>query len=310
MTRAAVKGVLYVTGASGFVGPYVMAEARAGGFGGRRIEVASSGLDLRDRDAVIADVTAAAPDAVLHLAAQSSVPASFEDPAGTFAVNLGGTLNLLEALRQSGFKGRFLYVSSGDVYGAVAEEALPVTEAHVAAPRNPYAVSKVAAELLCLQYAMSAPFEVVIARPFNHIGPGQDERFVVPALARQIARIADGLDPPVITAGDIDVTRDFSDVRDIVRAYGALLEAGRAGEIYNVASGSETRVRDILCTLAGIAGVMPEVRQDAGRMRPSEQRRMVASASKLFRDTGWMPRYPLEQTLQNILETFRNKDSL
>jgi GDP-4-dehydro-6-deoxy-D-mannose reductase len=309
MSDSVASGTLFITGASGFVGRHVLAEAASGGFGGLTAVAASAGLDLRDRDAVEAELASVRPAAVLHLAAQSSVPASFENPRHTLDVNLGGTLNLLEALTSTGFSGRLLYVSSGDIYGAVPEQDLPVTETRLPAPRNPYAVSKVAAELLCLQAAMGGRFEVIVARPFNHIGPGQDERFVVPSLAAQVVRIAEGAREGSITAGDIDVTRDFSDVRDVVRAYAALLRQGRSGEIYNVASGSETRVSDILATLVALAGIDATTHQDASRLRPSEQRRMVASADKLRRDTGWAPRFAIQQTLTDILDNFRTKDS-
>lgn len=310
MSGWVATSTLYLTGASGFVGKHVLAEAQRGVFGDTAVTAASAGLDLRDAAAVLADIGAFRPDTVVHLAAQSFVPESFARPRDTIDTNLIGTLNLLEALKSTGFRGRMLYVSSGDVYGAVPEADLPVVETRPPMPRSPYAVSKVAAELLCQQYQLSVDFEIIVARPFNHIGPGQDVRFVVPSLARQVARIATGLEPAEILAGDIDVTRDFSDVRDVVGAYAALLRAGRAGEIYNVCSGREVKIRDILMILCRQAGVSPDIRQDAAKLRPSEQRRMVASSDKLAGDTGWAPQWALERTLQQILDTFSTKDSL
>ncbi|NII56420.1 GDP-mannose 4,6-dehydratase [Luteibacter sp. SG786] len=310
MSGRTTTSTLYLTGASGFVGKHVLAEAQRGVFGDTGVASASAGLDLRDAVAVLADIDAIRPDTVVHLAAQSFVPESFVRPRDTIDTNLIGTLNLLEALKSTGFRGRMLYVSSGDVYGAVPEADLPVVEAQPPMPRSPYAVSKVAAELLCRQYQLSVDFEIVVARPFNHIGPGQDVRFVVPSLARQVARIAAGMEPAEILAGDIDVTRDFSDVRDVVGAYAALLRSGRAGEIYNVCSGREVKIRDILMILCRQAGVAPDIRQDAAKLRPSEQRRMVASSGKLAGDTGWAPQWTLERTLQQILDTFSTKDSL
>ena len=287
---------LLVTGSGGFVGRHIMAAAAE--FAPHALVPLES--DLRDRDALAREVAAASPAAVLHLAAQSSVPAAFADPRTTFEVNLGGTLNLLEALRASGFRGRFLYVSSGDVYGAVPEAALPIDESYPPAPRNPYAVSKLAAELLCRQWHYSEGLDLVVARPFNHIGPGQDERFVVPSLARQVASAASRGDG-AIHAGDIDVTRDFSDVRDVVRAYAALLRAGRSGATYHVSSGRETRVRDLLQRMCRMVGIEARVVQDESRLRPSEQRRMAASSARLVADTGWTPIHAIERTLADIL---------
>ncbi|WP_267222274.1 GDP-mannose 4,6-dehydratase [Dyella silvae] len=298
---------LYVTGGTGFVGGHVAKLVAEGVFGSCELIAASHGLDIRDAKAVKEELSEVKPDQVIHLAARSFVPASFVEPQDTFEVNLFGTLNILEALKELKFSGRMLYISSGDVYGAVPEEALPVDESRPPAPRSPYAVSKVSAELLCKQYHLSAGLDVIVVRPFNHIGPGQHEQFVVPGFAKQVARIAQGLQPPIIEVGDIDVTRDFCDVRDVVRAYAMLLRSGRAGELYNVASGNETTVRDILERLCALVGVTPEIVQDASRLRPSEQRRMVASAKKLTDDTGWRPAISLDSSLQQILETFRTK---
>jgi GDP-4-dehydro-6-deoxy-D-mannose reductase len=151
--------------------------------------------------------------------------------------------------------------------------------------------------------------DVIVARPFNHIGPGQSERFVVPALARQVARIAAGLQDPSLVVGDIDVTRDFSDVRDVVRAYAAILGRGQAGQTYNVGSGWEVTVRSILQTLCAQAQVEPTVVSDSARLRPSEQRRMVADCGRLRQDTGWEPAISLETSLQQILDQFRTSQT-
>jgi GDP-4-dehydro-6-deoxy-D-mannose reductase len=302
-----IRKKLYVTGASGFVGHHLMAMVSAGVFGEVELHVPPEHLDLRVAAAVRDDLGRVRPDLLIHLAARSFVPASFAQPHETFEVNLLGTLNILQGLQEAGFSGRMLYVSSGDVYGAVPEEGLPVSESRFPVPRSPYAVSKVASELLCHQYHLSSGLDVMVARPFNHIGPGQNAQFVVPGFAQQVARIADGLQEPRIDVGDIDVTRDFCDVRDVVRAYALLLQSGRPGEIYNVSSGQEIRIRDILKRLCGIAKVDPEIAQDSARLRPSEQRRMVASSQKLKLDTGWVPVIPLDTSLNQILETFRTK---
>lgn len=298
-------GRLLVTGGRGFVGGHVQAFARAGGFGDAQLLLVPDSLDIRDAAAVAVLVKEMAPDSVLHLAAQSYVPRSFEAPQETFEVNVLGTVNLLQALGAAGFTGRLLYVSSGDVYGHVPEAAMPVTEDRVPEPRNPYAASKVAAEQACLAWHRASGLDCVVARPFNHVGPGQSPRFVLPALARQAIAVAEGRQPPLIEAGDIDVTRDFCDVRDVVAAYAAILSRGRPGAVYHVASGIERRVREILGQICHQLGVSPEIRVDPSRLRPSEQRRMVASAAKLRQDTGWAPAVPFHDTIQSIIEEAR-----
>ncbi len=300
---------LYITGGSGFVGQHIARMVADGGFGACTLHATPDHLDIRDGKALQASLAAVRPDWVIHLAALSFVPDSFANPRDTLDVNLFGTLNLLCALREMKFSGRLLYVSSGDVYGAVPESALPVDESRWPEPRNPYAASKTAAETLCLQWHRSEQLDVMVVRPFNHIGPGQSERFVVPALARQVARIAAALQEPKLMVGDIDVTRDFSDVRDVVRAYAAMLERGQAGRTYNVCSGREVTIRSILHKLCALARVDPAIVQDSARLRPSEQRRMVADCQRLRADTGWEPAIPLETSLQQILDQFRTNQT-
>ncbi len=290
---------LLLTGANGFVGQYVQAALPC--------VPLPDGLDLRDPAALTAAVASIQPDAVLHLAAQSFVPASFENPRETFDINLTGTLNLLEALQATGFGGRMLFVGSGDTYGQVAEAALPVREDHPLRPRNPYAVSKVAAEALCYQWSQTSGFEIVMVRPFNHIGPGQSPRFAIADFARQVTEIRLGRRAPVLQVGDIDVTRDFTDVRDVVRAYGLLLEGGRNGEVYNVCSGREYRIRDLLQQLITLAGVEATIEQDPARLRRAEQRRMVARFEALHRDTGWQPAISMEESLQDLLNDWEKQ---
>ena len=252
-------------------------------------------------------VSAARPGAVIHLAAQSFVPRSFEDPRETLEINLLGTLNLLTALQSKGFKGKFLYVSSGDVYGNVDETRLPVTEAQPPRPRNPYAVSKVAAEALSYQWSQTSDMEVIVARPFNHIGPGQSDAFAVSAFAKQVAEIKLGRRESTLITGDLSVSRDFTDVRDVVGAYLRLLNSGRSGEIYNVCSGVEVRLSEILSTLCDLAGVRPKIVTDQTRARPNEQRRMLGNYAKLQKQTGWAPRIPLKETLTDLLADWTQK---
>ena len=288
---------ILLTGHSGFVGTHF--QRIAGG-----IPLSDDGgepLDLLERARIAAAVSEIAPEAVLHLAGQAFVPESFRDPHATFEVNVTGTLNLLLALKAAGFRGRMVYVSSSDVYGLVSPGDLPLREDRPPRPRSPYAASKVAAEALAYQWNCTESFEVVIARPFNHSGPGQSSNFVISNFAKQVAEIGAGRHEPVLRVGDIDVTRDFTDVRDIVRAYELLLQKGRGGEIYNICAGRETSVRAIRETLLRLAGLEARIEPDQERMRPSEQRRVAGSPAKLENETGWKAEIPLEQTLTDML---------
>ena len=247
---------LWVTGLDGFVGRAASdAVASMPDGAGVKLVIPDLPMELRDAQSVAHAVGQAQPDWVMHLAAQSFVPNSVADPRTTYDVNFFGTLNLLEALRAEGFAGRLLYVGSGDVYGRVDASSLPVGETQPLRPRNPYSVSKAAAELLCYQWSQRAGFDIVLARPFNHLGPGQAEWFVASDFAKQLAEIKRGRREPVVRVGSIDVTRDFTDVRDVVRAYFLLLAGGTNGEVYNVCSGREHSIRTILKRLIELAGL-------------------------------------------------------
>ena len=293
---------LLLTGSDGFVGSTLLRYRSC-------VSLADDGhfVDLRDVGNLTRAIGAIRPDAVIHLAAQSFVPKSFADPRETYEINFLGTLNLLTALRDAGFAGRFLYVGSGDSYGLVSEENLPVTEEHPLRPRNPYAVSKVAAEALCYQWSQTEGLDAVMTRSFNHIGPGQSDRFAVSDFARQVAEIRKGRQEPVIRAGDIDVTRDFTDVRDVVRVYLLLLDHGRKGETYNVCSGVEHSLRALVTRLLELAGVEARVEQDPSRLRRAEQRRMCGSNEKLRLDTGWAPEHSMDASLADIINDWETK---
>jgi GDP-4-dehydro-6-deoxy-D-mannose reductase len=293
-----------LTGDSGFVGQNLRAMHAERGLGDRDFIRLPAEFDLRSADSVAALLPASGFDAVIHLAAQSNVPASWADPLGTYDVNLLGTVRLLEQLQKNGFGGRFLYVSSGDVYGPVAEHELPVSETTPARPANPYAASKVAAEVAALSWGRRGAFDVIVARPFNHLGPGQATTFSVPRFADALARMQLGLLPPQLATGRLDVSRDFLDVRDVVEAYVALLDHGRAGEIYNVASGVEQRLDGVLQQLIELSQVQVELSLDPGMTRPVDQPRMVGDAAKLRADTGWSPTIPLSDTLRSVLSYF------
>lgn len=295
---------ILVTGLSGFVGSHIAADLYP-------LPLALDGepVDIRDADAVRAAVDLVRPQAVLHLAAQSSVRASFDDPAQTQQINFLGTLNLLNALRDTGFAGRFLFASSGDIYGLVQEGELPITEAQPARPRSPYAVSKAATELLCYQWSQTGPFDVLVARPFNHIGPRQSTQFAVSDFARQIARAHLCKAPPVLTVGDIDATRDFTDVRDVVHAYMRILKDGISGKTYNICSGVERSLRSIIEQMSQMIGIPVQCTVDAARLRPAEQRRVRGSYEQLQRDTGWQPGIEFAQTLGDMIEYWEREET-
>lgn len=294
---------LFITGSSGFVGTSTRRFLLENPEYRQAYEIIEpvGRVDLRDKAALTQTLAEWVPDAVIHLAGQSFVPRSFENPLETYEVNFLGTLNLLQALKASGFSGRMLYVGSGDQYGLVSAGDLPLVETQPLKPRNPYAVSKAAAELLCYQWSQTEGLDIVMARPFNHIGPGQDARFAVSDFARQVVEIRLGRRAAEISVGDIDVTRDFTDVRDVIRAYLMLLLEGKSGEVYNVCSGKEVSIREILAQLLALAGVQASIRQDSARFRPAEQRRVYGSCDKLLDVSGWRPAIPLEQSLVDNL---------
>jgi len=298
---------LFVTGGHGFVGQAIQRLAPAiAARHGFEIVLPPVDFELLEPAQVDAQLAAARPEAVLHLAAQSNVPLSFKDPEGTLRVNLIGTLRLFEGLRRAGLSPRVVFVSSGDVYGHVPEAEMPISEERMPHPRNPYAVSKVAAEALCFQWSRTERLEVAVARPFNHIGAGQSDAFALPAFARQIAEIRAGRREPVIEVGDIDVSRDFLHVDDVVEGYLALLESGAPGEIYNIASGRDRRVRELLERMLGLAGVRVDIRPDPARFRPAEQRAVRGSNAKISH-LGWGPSREIDEALREILEDWERR---
>jgi len=247
------------------------------------------------------------PDAVFHLAAQANPQVSFADPRGTWALNLGGTLTLLEAVRSSGLKPRVVLVGSGVCYGNPAPASLPVNESCPLRPNNPYSASKGAADLLGVQHFLSHGTEVVMARPFNHAGPRQSPTYVLGGLARQVAEVEAGLQAQV-EVGNLDIVRDFLDARDVVRAYRLLALADPskvAGEVFNVGSGQGTKLLDALEVLRSLARRPITVHVDPTRVRPVDQPLLVADPTKLKHATGWEPRHSIESTLADMLEDAR-----
>lgn len=294
-----IKSNLLVTGQSGFVGGHLLHLLHRSD-SHYNVATATAPYDLLDVDSLDAYVANANADAVIHLAGQTFVPQSFSDPLATIQTNLIGTLNLFEALKRHNFHGTFLYVSSGDIYGCVPVEALPIAESRPAQPHNPYAVSKAAAELLCYQWSRTEAWRIIIARPFNHIGPGQRADFVIADAAKQIARIKHGLQPPQLVFGDIDVSRDFLDVEDVIGAYMILLRHGENGVTYNVCSGREYTIRQLINMMLEIAQVDASITRDPARLRSASQQRVIGDNNRLLALSPWQPK-PIEETLRAIL---------
>ena len=311
---------LLITGATGFVGThlrrYVLEETdwqiTGTAFPDRPPESCHPrercvALDARDGDRVRALLRELRPDAILHLAAQSHVPTAYDDPWGTLENNIQGQLNLLEACVALDLKPRFVAVGSGEEYGRATEDELPLRETHPLRPENPYSVSKVAQDVLGYQYFRSYELPVVRVRPFNHVGPGQSERFVLSAFASQVARIEAGRQAPVLRVGNLSPARDFTDVRDVVRAYHLLLLDGEPGEVYNISSGQARTIRSLVDQLLALAEVEIVVETDPERYRPADVPVIYGSADKLQAATGWQPEIPFEQTVTDVLEEWRAK---
>lgn len=263
--------------------------------------------DLTDAGSLVRALQASKPDVVLHLAAASTVSSSWATPAEVMAVNALGTVNLLEAVRTLDLEPVVVLAGSAEAYGAVASGELPVREAQPFRPVSPYGVSKAAVDLLGHQYHAAYGLKIVRLRIFNHTGPGRPDRFVASSFARQIAEIERGRRAPVLEVGNLDVVRDFTDVRDVARAYWAAVVHGEGGAAYNVCSGKPVSIRRLLDLLCAQSTGRVEVRVDPGRLRAAEIPVLYGDASAFVEATGWQPAIPLEQTLHDILEWWRER---
>lgn len=290
-----------MSGARGFVGTWLVPHLEAAG---HAVVGVDSDVDVCDAAAVDDSIGAARPDAIVHLAALSSVAASLSDPARAARVNALGTLHVLRAAQRRAPAARVLLVSSSEIYGPGA--GAPFDERAALAPRTPYARAKAAADRLGAAFAARG-LDVVRARPFNHTGPGQRDEFVASSFARQLAEIEAGLRPPELAVGNLDAVRDFLDVADVVEAYRRLLDRAVPAGVYNVASGTGVAIRELLALLLAASTAKPAVREDPARWRPADA--SVGDASRLRRATGWAPRIPLADTLARLLEDWRARIS-
>lgn len=301
-----------MTGAEGFVGGHLVPALRAHGHAvvtTGRSGRADETLDLPDEARARSILLAHRPEALIHLAALSEVPAAEANPSGALRSNVEGTSCLLEALRSTALSCRFIHISTSNVYGSVPADRQPIREAERLAPRSVYAASKVAAEACVQGYTAHLARPPVILRPFNHVGPGQSTRFALPGFAAQIAAIELGLAPPVVQVGNLRVRRDVLDVRDVVQAYCAVVIAEQLPPVMNVCRGSADLLEDLLEQLCTLARCRIEVRVATERLRGNDLDLLVGSPVQLQRATGWEPRIALGTTLRDVLDDWRARSA-
>jgi GDP-4-dehydro-6-deoxy-D-mannose reductase len=308
-----------ITGVNGFVGGHLAEHLLAAGrwevwglarqpalalehLAGRVRYVAA---DMGSLDQVVSTLESARPDVIFHLAGQANVARSFADPAGTLQSNLLAQTYLFQAVLRLRQEPLVLVAGSNEIYGALRPEDLPLDEETPFRPVNPYAVSKAAQDLLAFQYFVSHKIRSIRLRPFNHIGPRQSDAYVASAFAAQVAQIEAGRQPPLMRVGNLTAERDFTDVRDMVRAYELAALHGEAGEAYNIGSGQPVRVQRLLDILMMLSTRDIAVEADPARMRPADVPSVVCDARRFRQRTGWEPQIPLEQTLYDILEYWR-----
>jgi len=315
------KGYLrvFITGIEGFVGRHLSAELAEAGHEVSGLYYDDSGIgelaekipdlrrgDILDRAELSKILNSVSPDVIVHLGAVSFVPAATKTPLMAWNVNLMGTLNILEWIRTENPDTRLLFVSTSEIYGKPKEGDLPYTERTPIRPENMYAATKAAADIAAERYRNLYDLHIATLRPSNHIGPGQSENFVVSSFAKQVAGAVLGLGDGVIRVGNLSASRDFLDVRDVVRAYRFVLEGGVTG-IFNVGSGRAVKISDILDKLVEIAGTDIRVETDPERLRPVDVPIVMVSHKKLLAESGWHPEIPLEKTLEDIFRWWKEK---
>ncbi len=313
-----------ITGVTGFVGSHMVdylaqshPEVEVHGIRRWRsrtenIEHIQSGLalhecDIRDASSVRDVIEKVRPDRLFHLAAQSFVPASWTAPEETLTTNIIGQLHIFEAVRHLGLKTRIQIAGSSEEYGMVYADEIPIKETNPLRPLSPYAVSKVAQDMLAYQYHQSYGIDVVRTRAFNHEGPRRGSVFVTSNFCRQVADIEKGRRDPVIHVGNLDSKRDFTDVRDVVRAYWLCLEKCKSGEVYNIGSGRCWQIKEMLDLILSMTDKAIEVRPDPTRMRPSDVQILLSDNTKFSRETGWKAEIPFETTIRDLLQYWRER---
>lgn len=305
-----------ITGVDGFVGKYLSEYLLKKGYEVygttileeyRNEKIKVYKMNLLNEKEVNEIIKIIKPDKIFHLAGQSAVGLSWENPVLTVNINVNGTLNLLEAVRNYSKESKILIIGSSDQYGPIRPEECPVSENKRQNPQSPYGVSKKAQEEMCKLYVNAYKMKIIMVRAFNHIGAGQGKNFVVADFASKIAEIEKGREP-ILKVGNLDTFRDFTDVRDIVRGYNLLLEKGTIGEIYNIGSGKEIKVSEILEKLVNMSKKEIKIEIDPNKFRPVDVPIVVCDNSKIKKDTGWDPKVPIDDTLEEVLEYWRNQN--
>lgn len=304
-----------VIGAAGFVGSYLVEEMRACGMEAYAtklphekldgVDAAVYDLDIMDKEAIVSLLFEIRPDYIFHLAAQSSVGLAWKNPSLTIDVNIKGSINVMDAVRELFYKPRVLLIGSGEEYGHIRPGETPITEDNLLRPGNIYAATKACQNMIGSIYSKAYDLELMMVRAFNHIGPGQAPMFVVSDFCKQVAEIEKGLREPIMKVGNLAAKRDFTDVRDVVKAYVKLIQTGEAGETYNVGSGNAKAIQEILNLIVSMSDSEVKVEIDPNKIRPVDVPIIEADITKIHELTGWKPEITLEQTIQETLDYWR-----